>query len=147
MALMCAAIDRLGMIEEPLIQYRKRPGQVIGPYGDGSVSGNLIDETRKLMSKGGRYIRELRLRRAREIEDSVRLCWYAYDRLKKRGLLSGRPAVAREFEEKLAHLETRRKMAEKTRLYRLMPALRELIDRRYRRYSNGIAYTLEDLLA
>jgi glycosyltransferase involved in cell wall biosynthesis len=147
MALMCAAIGELGMIEEPLIKYRKCRGQLIGPYGDGSVSKSLVAEARKLMAKGSRYVMELRLRRAREIEDSVRLCWYAYDRLKDKGLLRDRPDVAREFEEKLAHLENRRKMAEKTRIYRLMPALRELIERRYRRYSNGIAYTLEDLLA
>jgi hypothetical protein len=99
------------------------------------------------MAKGGGYVRELRFRRAREIEDSVRLCWYAYERLKDKGLLRDRPDVAREFEEKLAHLETRRKMAERTRIYRLKPALRELIERRYRRYSNGIAYPLEDILA
>lgn len=147
MALVCAAIGELGMIEAPLIEYRKCRGQVIGPYGEGSVSKSVIGEARKLMARGGGYVRELRLRRAGEIEDSVRLCWYAYDRLKGKGLLRERPDVARAFEEKLAHLETRRKMAERTRLYRLMPAIRELMERRYRRYSNGFAYTLEDLLA
>lgn len=146
MALMCAAIGEFGMIEEPLIKYRKHTGQQIGPLGNGSMLGNIAAEARKLMTRGRKYMSELQWHKEKEIDEAIRLYWHAMDRLKEKGILSSRPELAKEFDEKIAHLEARKEMAGRKRLFRIRPALKEIMERQYSRYSNGIAYPIEDLL-
>ena len=146
MAVICSAIGELGMIEEPLIQYRKHEGQHVGPKGNGSLFELVAGEMRKWPAVG-KYLTALREGRLKEIDDALVLYGSAYRRLKKSGLLYSRPEIADQFEEKIAHLETRKKMAESGRIRRIRPALAELAGLRYHRYSNGIAYPIEDLLA
>lgn len=146
MAVICSAIGELGMIEEPLIRYRKHQGQHVGPKGDGSTIRLLAGEARKCVSSG-EYLVALKNSKRKEIDDALLLYGSAYRRLKKSGMLYSRPAVAERFEDKLAHLEARKNMAEIGRIRRIKPALMELAGLRYHRYSNGVAYPLEDLLA
>ncbi len=146
MAVICSAIGELGMIEEPLIQYRKHQGQHVGPKGNGSLFELVAGEMRKWPA-AGKYMATLRKNRQKEIDDALILYGSAYRRLKKSGMLYSRPGVANRFEEKLAHLVTRKKMSESGRIRRIRPALMELAGLRYHRYSNGVAYPIEDLLA
>ncbi len=146
MALICAAIGQLGMIEEPLILYRKHPAQMIGPQGNGSLLSIIAGEARKCMA-GGDYIRAFRSSRITEIGHATELYMCAYERLEKSGLLSGKPEVAKKFEEKLAHLYAREKMARAGPADRFRRIIGETTGKRYNRYSNGIAYPIGDFLA
>ena len=146
MAVICSAIGELGMIEEPLIQYRKHQGQYVGPKGNGSLFELVAGEMRKLPA-AGKYLAAIRSSKRQEIDDTLILYGSAYRRLKKSGMLHSRPDVADRFEQKLAHLEARKNMTETGRMRRIRPALTELAGLRYHRYSNGVAYPFEDLLA
>lgn len=145
MAVICSAIGELGMIEEPLIQYRKHQGQHVGPKGNGSLFELVAGEMRKWPA-AGKYLTTLKENMLKEIDDALILYGSAHRRLKKSGMLYSRPDVADRFEGKLAHLETRKCMMESGRIRRIKPALMELAGLRYHRYSNGVAYPLEDLL-
>ena len=144
-AMICAAIGHLGMIEEPLNKYRRHSAQLVGPKGDGSLVGIIAGEARKYLG-AERYFQEFRFSRRLELGREKMLYMLAYDRLKKSGMLTGRPEVMKMFEEKLAHIESRRRMGMMSHLGRCRPLLAEIWNSGYRRYSNGLTYMIGDLL-
>ena len=144
-AIICAAIGQLGMVEEPLNNYRRHSAQLVGPRGDGSLLGIISGEARKYL-KTGSYLQEFRHSRRLELGREKMLYALAYDRLKKAGVLSGRPEVMKKFEEKLAHIESRRRMGVTGHFRRFGPLLAEIRNSGYRHYSNGLSYMIGDLL-
>jgi glycosyltransferase involved in cell wall biosynthesis len=146
MALICAAVGRLGMLEEPLVKYRKHPAQCIGPRGSGSLIGICFEKARRYITRDG-DLGEFRSSRTMELSREKALYSSAYERLKESGALSSRPEIAKQFEEKLAHLEARERLANEAFVSRLRPLMKEVRGSRYRRYSNGLSYPIGDLLA
>lgn len=133
-ASLAAALFDVAIIDEPLMLYRQHASQYSGGRG-GSLrerlkKGGAPRPQRDWIPRGASYsalARRLELHRARAV-DAARL-----DR------------VVTAAREKAEHLIMREQLST-TALGRVVPVVRDLLRRRYSRYSNGVPSVMRDLV-
>lgn len=139
-SILLSTICKIELINEPLVKYRQHSKQQVGA-GKGVIGGALTPV---------RYTKSLKSFQARldQIYSFVNLL----DRLemvRKRILITDdnfyRKAI-NKLTEHIVHLRARTKVQNKSRWRRLPVILKEIVSLRYRRYSNGLASALKDLL-
>lgn len=128
-ALLVSAIADLALIGEPLIQYRRHPGQQIGPL-DSTLAQSIASAKRA---------------GADEYYALAQQFTSARERLLTAGEGSRIQAVIPQLDIKIKHLNARALIATK-RLSRLPRILEELLSCRYHRYSRGWRSVAKDLL-
>ena len=128
-ALLISVFADVGLVHEPLIRYRKHPGQQIGP-----AAFTLAERFARAKGTG-----------AEEYCVLAQQFASARDRLLTAGDDSRIQAVIPQFEMKIKHLRARAQMAGHG-LSRLPWIFEELLSRRYHRYSEGWESAAKDLL-
>ena len=128
MALLIAATSEVGFVSEWLFKYRQHSSQQMGvmsEHAEGSTSLRAAVRRRNTFSAEVDYVRAI---------------------LERLSVVTGFPVRANvlpDLEARLTHLQTRAALPER-RSQRIAPVLRELLARRYHRYSNGLASAAKD---
>jgi predicted metal-dependent hydrolase len=144
-ATIAASYGGLFMIDEPLIKYRQHIEQQIGAKYNGSTIQHFSREFFKLIQNYNSYLYKSKQESLGLINSELLL----YRSLKKR-LLNINPELLplrmRMIDEKIGHLEERLEINDKKRVDRILPIFKEVTASRYRYYSNGLAFTIKDLI-
>ena len=133
-AAVISAVAEVSFIDQPLIKYRQHPQQQIGApdseiLGQAKAAHTLGQAIRRTNSYSGLITISDRIR-SRLVEHREEFdCTTALQRL----------------DERIYHLRTREGLPH-SRLRRFPHVVRELLTRRYQKYSNGVYSALKDLL-
>ena len=134
-ALLIASVAGVSFIDEPLIKYRQHARQQIGAkerQDDDAPAG--LDSARQA------------LRRTNSYDEMIAIGMRAQQRLAERSDAYPSADASAKLEQRLKHLRARANLPKGT-LRRAPLVLRELLSRRYHRYSNGVYSAVKDLLA
>lgn len=132
-ALVIGAVAEVSFIEEPLIKYRQHEEQQIGAKTRAVEKPQGVTNLRQAMKRTNSYGQLISIGccvRSRLVDASAGL---------------GSTAALRRLDARIGHLRVRDGLP-KNKLRRLQPVVRELLSRRYHRYSNGLNSALKDLL-
>jgi glycosyltransferase involved in cell wall biosynthesis len=132
-ALLASAAEEKGIfIEEPLIKYRLHSKQSIGINMDGEKKLNFIEQLKRAYNT-----------KLESYEIVIGRLVYILNRLNEMNKMTKR---TNEFLiEKIKHLHERQWMHNYSRWKRINRIFKELINRRYHRFSNGWESVLKDL--
>jgi glycosyltransferase involved in cell wall biosynthesis len=134
--LMIASVADVYFIEEPLIKYRQHPRQQIGARERKTDHGN----------EAGLGGFKNAMRRTNSYDEMIAIGTQAKQRLVERSDIYKSEQALAKLEHRLKHLRARANLPP-GRLSRVRCVLRELLSRRYHRYSNGVYSAVKDLLA
>ena len=129
-AAVVATVARVGCIDECLIRYREHPAQLIGPPRKARVPQA---RGRALLERLNPYAEQIAV--ARRLEE----------RVGRQSAFPLRTGVKEQLLGRIAHYQARSTLPSR-RVARLPLVLRELMSRRYHRYSNGLASAAKDLV-
>lgn len=134
-ALMIASVAEVRFVEEPLIQYRQHSRQQIGaaerkPDGDATGLQNVKNAKR----------------RTNDYFSMIAIGMVAMERLSKMRDVRGYDQALAALGARILHLHTRASLPS-SKLSRLRSVVKELISRRYHRYSSGFYSAAKDLMA
>lgn len=132
-ALLIASVAGVSFIDEPLIKYRQHARQQIG-------AKERKDEVTAAGLDGAREA----LRRTNSYEEMIAIGARAQQRLTERGDIYQSDDALMKLEQRLKHLRARANLPP-GKLSRARCVLRELLSRRYHRYSNGVYSAVKDL--
>jgi len=133
-ALVIAAVAEVSFIEEPLIKYRQHERQQIG----------VKTRTTREQPKGLENFRQA-MKRTNSYTQLISLGYQLRTRLVDCYEEFECSAALGRLDARIGHMRAREELPE-SKLRRLPHVLRELLSRRYHRYSNGLNSALKDLL-
>lgn len=131
-AMIVAAVADVSIIDEPLILYRQHPQQQIG-VPKTRASDRRAESMRQKVNRRNQY------------SESISGLERVRSRLAERSDQFECSAALRNLAARIAHLHTRENLP-RSKLRRLPHVARELLTRRYHRYSNGLYSAVKDLL-
>jgi glycosyltransferase involved in cell wall biosynthesis len=132
-ALVIAAVADVLFIDQPLIKYRQHEKQQIGVKSPIAERSSGIKNLRQAMKRTNSYGQLISIGcrvRSRLVESSAAF---------------GCTEALRRLDARIDHMRVRQGLPE-SKLKRVPPVFRELLSRRYHRYSNGLNSAIKDLL-
>lgn len=139
LALVAASVAGVALCREPLIEYRQHAAQQVGA----PVSEPSEETTATLRSKW-EAVHEA-AERSNPYDEQLTLTRALFERLRERDGAGERRGAVAMLEARHAHLEARSGLPRR-RLMRAPRVMRELLARRYHRFSNGFRSAAKDLL-
>jgi glycosyltransferase involved in cell wall biosynthesis len=133
-ALLIAAVGKIVFIPEPLFKYRQHEHQQLGS------SSTIEDDERKARRPSLRAAAT----RPNVFQPEIEYLRAVLDRLVTRSEFGARTSILEQLRDRIAHLNARARLP-KARPFRIAPVVRELVKRRYHRYSNGFYSASKDL--
>lgn len=135
-ALLIASVAEVAFIEEPLIKYRQHARQQIG-----------AKERMPGTTPAGFVGARVAMQRSNSYDDMIAIGLRARQRLTEhRDEFNNSDKAITKLDDRLKHLRARAELP-RGRLSRAPSVLRELVSRRYHRYSNGVYSAVKDLLS
>ncbi|HEX7296167.1 MAG TPA: glycosyltransferase family 2 protein [Pyrinomonadaceae bacterium] len=133
-AAVISAVAEVSFIDEPLIKYRQHPQQQVG----------VPDTSTQEKAKLGENLQQA-IGRSNTYSPLITICDFIRSRLVEHCEEFDCTTALQSLDQRIGHLRTRQDLPS-NRLSRLPDVVRELLTRRYQRFSNGFYSALKDLL-